>query len=255
MPADSSFDPSSLAEPISPSDAAAAATEPFLSLKSGATEVYLIRHADALPGADEVSIGSYDDQALSELGRRQARALAERLHDAGLAAIYASPIGRAYQTAEAVAEACGLGVRIEPGLREVALGHIGPSGEVQLSAEEFAAALRQRLREIAVVAMTSGRWSDIPGSEPSGALRARVCEAVDRLAAAHPGQRLALVSHGGSINAFFAAVLNLERDYFFPAANTSISVARVRGSRRDLLALNDVGHLRDAKLLGFDPGS
>src|SRR5260370_23303734 len=73
-------------------------TDPFLSLENGSTEIYLIRHADALPGADEVVDGGYDDQPLSELGRRQSLALAERLKEIPVAAIYSSPIKRAWQT-------------------------------------------------------------------------------------------------------------------------------------------------------------
>jgi hypothetical protein len=52
-------------------------TDPFLRLESGGTEIYLIRHGDTLPEADEVEDGSYDAQPLSELGRRQSLALAE----------------------------------------------------------------------------------------------------------------------------------------------------------------------------------
>jgi 2,3-bisphosphoglycerate-dependent phosphoglycerate mutase len=220
----------------------------FLSLKGGATEIYLIRHADALPGADEVTPGGYDDQPLSELGRRQARALGERLRDARLAAIYSSPIGRARQTAEAIGSEAGLWVQIEPDLREVALGAIGPDFTAHHSREETAALIKDRLREIAEVAVTSGRWADIPGSEPSDHLRARMLAVVSRIAERHVGQRVAAVSHGGAINAYFAALLGLERDYFFPAANTSISVVRLKGERSMLLALNDIAHLRESGL-------
>ena len=227
----------------------AAETDPFLSLRGGGTEIYLIRHADALPDADEVIDGGYDVQSLSELGRRQARALAERLKDANLTAIYASPIGRARETAAAVAEAAGLELRIEPELREVALGAIGPEADSGIGQEEVSRILRERLREIAAIALSGGKWDAIPGSEPSAELRARVTAAVSSMAARHPGERIAAVSHGGSINAYFAALLGIERDYFFPAANTSISVVRVKGNRRMLLALNDVAHLREGGLL------
>ncbi|MGH2484732.1 MAG: histidine phosphatase family protein, partial [Ktedonobacterales bacterium] len=64
-----------------------------------------------------------------------------------------------------------------------------------------------------------------------------------------PGQRVAVVSHGGAINAFFAASLGLELDYFFPALNTSISIARVKAPRHVVLALNDINHLRERGLL------
>jgi broad specificity phosphatase PhoE len=230
--------------------AADAEADPFLSLKRGATEVYLIRHGDALPGADEVTGSGYDDQSLSELGRRQAQALADRLRTVSLAAIYSSPIGRARQTAQYVADACDVGVTIDDAIREVALGPIGFDNTEEYTQERLSALLRDRLREIAVVAVTSGKWASIPGSEPSDALRARMTEAIGRLAAEYPGQRVAIVSHGGAINAYFAAVLGIERDYFFPAANTSISVVRVRGERSMVFALNDIAHLREPGLMG-----
>lgn len=232
-----------------PRDIEAAEQDPFLSLRGGGTELFLIRHGDALPDADEVIDGDYDAQSLSELGRRQARALADRLKDAGLSAVYASPIGRARQTAAAVAEAAGLELHIEPELREVALGAIEAAVPNGAGNEEIARMLRERLREIAALALGGGNWDAIPGSEPSAALRTRITTAVDDIAARHPGQRVAAVSHGGAINAYFASILGIERDYFFPAANTSISVVRIKGERRMLLALNDISHLREGGLL------
>ncbi|HLJ81389.1 MAG TPA: histidine phosphatase family protein, partial [Ktedonobacterales bacterium] len=92
-------------------------------------------------------------------------------------------------------------------------------------------------------------WDSIPGSEPSAHLRARLTAAIDSLARRHPGERIAVVSHAGAINAYIAAMLGLANDYFFPAANTSISIVRIKGARFMLLALNDVNHLREAGLL------
>ncbi|MGZ6392353.1 MAG: histidine phosphatase family protein, partial [Ktedonobacterales bacterium] len=76
-----------IAQPVVPA-AEAEIDDPFLSLKRGGTEVYLIRHADALPGADEVVGGGYDEQALSVLGRRQGQALGERMREVPLAVVY-----------------------------------------------------------------------------------------------------------------------------------------------------------------------
>ncbi|HEX8998151.1 MAG TPA: histidine phosphatase family protein [Ktedonobacterales bacterium] len=217
----------------------------FLSLKLGGTEIYFVRHGDALPGQDEVVLGDYDAQALSDLGRRQAQALASRMTHYKPTAIYSSPTGRAMQTARATADALGLTISVDDGLREVELGSIGDDITTDDPAE-VSKLLRARLREIADVAVTSGRWSKIPGSEASADLRARVVAAVERIHRRHPGERVAVFSHGGAINAYFADLLGLERDYFFPAANTSVSVARVHGPRRLLMALNDISHLREA---------
>lgn len=217
----------------------------FLSLKRGGTEVYFVRHGDALPGQDEVVLGDYDAQALSDLGRRQAQALASRMTRYQPTAIYSSPTGRALQTARATADALGLTISVDDGLREVELGPIGDDITTDDPAE-VSKLLRARLREIADIAVTSGRWSKILGSETSAHLRARVVAAVARIHQRHPGERVAVFSHGGAINAYFADMLGLERDYFFPAANTSVSVARVLGERRLLMALNDISHLREA---------
>jgi broad specificity phosphatase PhoE len=50
--------------------------------------------------------------------------------------------------------------------------------------------------------------------------------------------------HGGVINAYAAEVLGLEKDFFFPAANTSITVVRVAGKQRVLYVMNDIAHVR-----------
>ncbi|HEY8323460.1 MAG TPA: histidine phosphatase family protein [Ktedonobacterales bacterium] len=226
----------------------AAEPDTFLSLKAGSTEIYFVRHGDALPGQDEVVLGDYDAQALSELGRQQALALATRMAFYKPTAVYSSPTGRAVQTARATADALGLTVTIDDDLCEVELGPIG--GDLNTTdPAEVSKLLRLRLREIAHIAVSGGRWSAIPGSEPTEHLRARITSAVGRIHQRHPGERVAIFSHGGAINAFFADLLGLDRDYFFPAANTSVSVARVQGERRLLMALNDISHLREAGVL------
>src|SRR5262249_56270396 len=114
-------------DPLAPPLVGEDGDDAFLSLKTGGTEVYLIRHADALPGSEEVLPGDYDDQALSARGRQQADALAARLRAIPLAAIYSSPILRAVQTAEPTARMHDLQVQVEPDLREIHLGPIGPA--------------------------------------------------------------------------------------------------------------------------------
>jgi broad specificity phosphatase PhoE len=204
-----------------------------------------VRHGDALPDQDEVTLGEYDAQALSALGRKQAQALATRMRQYRPTAIYSSPTGRAAQTAQPTAEALGLTVILDNDLREVELGRVGDavtSDDPAVVSEQ----LRQQLRAIAHIAVGGGRWSAIPGSEPSEALRARIVAAVARIHQRYPGERVAVFAHGGVINAYFADLLGLERDYFFPAANTSVSVARILGEQRLLMALNDISHLREA---------
>jgi broad specificity phosphatase PhoE len=207
-------------------------------MEQGGTEMYLIRHADALPMIDAVVQGQYNDQPLSELGCLQSRALAARMSALLLSAIYCSPIKRARQTASFLAASCGVDIQIEHDVREVGCP---PLANQESSGQ--AAAIRASLSEVETAILRSGIWSQIPGCEPSAILRARLLSAVTRIAKQHAGQRVAIVTHSGAINAYLAALLGLERDYFFPAANTSLSVLRVKEQHHLLLSLNDVAHL------------
>lgn len=231
-----------------PTDEEPQQPDPFMSLRHGGVELYIVRHADALPDADEVVDGGYDAQALSALGRRQAEALADRLRDLSLAAIYTSPMARAIQTARPTAVSHQLEIQPVEGLREIALGTLESDAMAGATPEEVATLLRTRLREIANIAVSTGSWESIPGTEPSTLLRARLTTAMDRIIAAHPGERVLIVSHAGAINAYLASLLGISHDYFFPTANTSVSVMRAQGERRMLFSLNDIAHLVQAAL-------
>lgn len=159
--------PSETEQPDQVNPASATQPDTFLSLKRGAAELYFVRHGDALPGQAEVTPGDYDAQALSELGRAQAQAVANRMREVRPTAVYSSPTGRAYQTAQAIAEVVGLPVIVEPELREVELGRIGPEdadSAILANPAALADLLRARMGEIADFALTVGVWERIPGS-------------------------------------------------------------------------------------------
>ena len=205
-----------------------------LSLRRGAAELHVVRHADAVPesGATFTIYDDYEAHPLSARGRAQAQATAERFAELELAAVYASPIRRAHETAEAIAGAAGLRVIDEPGVREIAIG-----------ATDDSMLLRDRLAWLATVAMRDGSWAGIPGTEPSAQVRARMLAALDAIAARHPGERVAVVSHAGSINAALGAIASSDHDFLFPLANASVSVLRIGGGRRLLMSANDTAHL------------
>lgn len=211
-----------------------AAADPYLSPKNGATEIYLVRHADARPSAEETADGDYDAQRLSARGRIQALSAAARLAKRAPQAIYASPVLRAAETARIIGAACGKDVRSEDDLREVRIDQSKTAG---------ADAINAFLVELSTILLTQGMWSAVPGAEDGAAVRARATAALARIAAAHKGERLVVVSHGGTINAFLAEALGVSRDYFVPVANASISTVRVRDGRTLVLGINDAAHL------------
>lgn len=72
--------------------------------------IFLVRHSDppAMLSLDEI----LDETPLSESGQQRAKILAERLKDAGITAIYASQARRTVETAEPLAKALGLEIRV-----------------------------------------------------------------------------------------------------------------------------------------------
>ena len=139
------------------------------------------------------------DRPLTERGREQAEALADRLAHIELDAVYSSDLQRARDTAAVVAEKQGLELRQLPELREVDVGSW--SGLTRAEAEE-------RFPE------GFARWRDgYPGwkdGETYEAMTDRVLGAVDRIAEEHEGGRALVVSHGGPIRAIHAAALGLD---------------------------------------------
>ena len=218
--------------------------DPFLFQRNTAAELFIVRHADAIPNEDEIiPSGIYDDLPLSRIGRVQAQALAERLSSLSFDAIYSSPLRRCLETAAPLAERLSMKPIIAEGLKEIKLGNIRPLPNDGQDLAALTKALEERQLDIVRIAGETGHWDAIPDSEPSITFRKRVVETLDEIASNHIGQRVLAIAHGGVINAYVAEVLGLKKDFFFPAANTSITVVRASGKHRVLYVLNDIGHI------------
>lgn len=218
--------------------------DPFLLRRDEVAELFLIRHADAIPDADEIiPSGIYDDLPLSRVGRDQALALAERLKSLSFQAAYSSPLRRCQETAAPLLEHLRIPLAIVPNLKEIRLGNPFPLPTDTHDLAALTQALHKRQAEIVHLAGGTGHWDAIPDSEPSREFRQRVVEAIDAIARQHTGERVLIFAHGGVINAYASETLGLEKDFFFPAANTSINVIRAKGQQRVLYVLNDLSHL------------
>jgi probable phosphoglycerate mutase len=193
-------------------------------------ELVLIRHA--LPLRVERADGAPADPPLSPDGSAQARRLAEAFAGERLSAVYASPLRRARETAAPLAAALGLEVRIEPGVVE-----FDPDSARYVPLEE----IRAESRELWLELLRGGLTAGIDVAE----FRRTVVAAVERIVAAHAGERVAVVCHGGVVNAWAAHVLGLEATLFFQPGYASVSRFLAAGSgERRVLSLNETGHLR-----------
>jgi 2,3-bisphosphoglycerate-dependent phosphoglycerate mutase len=221
-------------------DSTAAVPQPTrrIELDGDSCEVLLIRHgrsADVVPGTPESA-----DPPLHTIGHAQAAALAARLAPLTLHGIYSSHLSRAAQTAAAIAATRGMTVETHVELEEIRLGDWG-YGEFRRRAAtgdpEFLAW------------STTGRWDGIPGGEGDESLRTRFAGVIDLLAARHRGQRIAVVAHGGAINAYLSHVLNVHRSLWMSVENTSITFVQLHAiTGVNVVAINDCHHLYDPVL-------
>jgi probable phosphoglycerate mutase len=141
----------------------------------------LVRHGESTWNAENIWQGQADPP-LSELGEQQAADAAD--HTNGMQAIWSSDLARARRTAEIVAARQGLSVEVDARLRE------RDAGEWQgLTRDEIEARYPGYL--------VSGRRP--PGYEGDASLAARALAAIDAIGAAHEGQCVLVLTHGGVV--------------------------------------------------------
>jgi broad specificity phosphatase PhoE len=137
------------------------------------TTLLLVRHGETDWNA-EGKLQGHSDRPLNDFGRRQATALADRLEDEDIAAIYSSDLVRAKETAEILGARVGVPVVVDPDLREKNWGTWeGLTGDERLTVEFE--------------------------GETTEDHRDRTLGAIARIVERHPHERVVVVTHGGSV--------------------------------------------------------
>ena len=157
------------------------------------TTILLARHGQTQWNAENRWQG-HADIPLDDTGREQAGALAASLAGAGIGAIWSSDLVRARETAEIVGAHLGLGVEVDRRLREVDVGEWSGLTTSEIE-ERYPDGLARRR------AGGTG-WES---GEDYEAMGARVVAALQAIAAAHPGETVLVVSHGGPITSTWLA--------------------------------------------------
>jgi broad specificity phosphatase PhoE len=158
------------------------------------TEFLLVRHGETDWNVERRFQG-HADPALNEVGREQARALADQLADAGLDAIYTSDLARARETADIVGARTSVPVVALAELREIDVGDW--EGLTWPEIEERFPDGVQRWHE------QGQGWT---AGESYDELERRVVRALQSIANEHPSARLLVVGHGGTVRVVRAFV-------------------------------------------------
>jgi probable phosphoglycerate mutase len=165
-----------------------------------ATRIVAVRHGETAWNVD-TRIQGQRDIGLNDKGRWQAARVAQALAGEGLEVVYASDLARAYDTALAIGAATGLAVRPDTGLRERHFGVFEGKTWAEIETHWPQESARWRARDTGF---------GPAGGETLGGFYARVVATAERLAAAHPGQTIALVAHGGVMDCLYRAATRIE---------------------------------------------
>lgn len=202
-----------------------------------ATRVIAIRHGETAWNVDTRIQGQLD-VPLNDVGRWQAHRLARAVADEGIVAVYASDLLRAYDTARAVAQVAGCEVVTDTGLRERHFGEFEGHTWREIETRWPVESERWRRRDIDFAPV---------GGETLRQLYARSVEAATRLVAAHPGQTIALVAHGGVMDCLYRAAsrIDLQAPRSWQLGNASINRLLFSGGAFTLVGWSDTFHLED----------
>jgi len=203
----------------------------------GATRITLVRHGQSAAAERDKPFElkhGHGDPHLTELGRRQADAVADRLVHEAIDGLYVTSLTRTHQTAEPLAGRIGQRPVEEHDLREVFLGDWEGGLFRYMLAEEHPAAIKFR---------ATYEWAEIPGAESNAQLMERTSAALTRLHGSHGGQHIVCFVHGGVIAALCAHATGGRMIGFTGADNGSIHRLVLTDERWYLRAFNDSTHL------------
>ena len=192
------------------------------------TVFHLLRHGERVEA--RVCAGRMPGIGLTERGRAEIAAVAERLAGEGVAAVYASPLQRTRESAEIVAARLGLPIDFRDDLIELDFG-------------EWTGATFESIR-------ADPRWeiwrmqrslARIPGGESMRQVQRRAVEAILEIAEPHLDETVVAVSHGDVIRAVLAFALGMPLNFYgrIEVGQGSLSTIRIDAAGIRVLAINE----------------
>ena len=193
----------------------------------------IVRHGQTSANVDRVWHGSIDTE-LTALGLEQARRAATAVGalDPRATALYASPLRRARDTAQAIGAVLGLTVSVEPDLAEYHLGEFEGRPYTDLIRDHR---LFERMAR-------EPDWNPGGGESPRQ-VATRGAGALRRIAARHPGERVVVVSHGGALTLTLSFLLDGDISEWKRVMDNCAITELALDPSPQLLSFNCVTHL------------
>ena len=203
------------------------------------TDILLIRHGETAWNRMRRMQG-HIDIGLNDEGQRQARSLARALQSERPAAIYASDLQRARDTAQAVADMHQLPVHIDSALRERCYGAFEGLMYDEISIQYPEAFALWQSRDPQVRFLAGEREA-----ETLEEFHQRSVDVVTRIAQQHPDQRIVIVTHGGVLDCLYRTAhdLSITSPRDFAILNAAINRLHWDGHKFRVLQWGDAAHI------------
>jgi broad specificity phosphatase PhoE len=191
--------------------------------------LHLLRHGQHDLGGG-VLAGRMSGVGLTERGRTEIAAVAERLADENIAALYASPLQRTRESAELLSERLGLPIEFRDDLMELDFGEwTGTTFDSIRADPRWQSWSRHR------------SLSRIPGGETMRAVQFRAVEAILEIGERHRDSASVIVSHGDVIRSALVFALGMPLDFYgrIEVAQGSLSTIRIDDGGIRVVSINE----------------
>lgn len=203
------------------------------------TSVYLIRHGQTAWNKEEIFRGR-TNVPLDETGLKQADLAGEYFKRMEIHAIYSSPLARAWQTAEKIAEPRSM--KVQP-----------LEGVIDMSFGSWEGHPHQEIREMDP--QTYRQWRDephlarLPGGETLDEVRLRAMAALEAVVQSNPNNTVIVVSHRVVNKVLICGILGIDNSHFWQIGQdtTAINLIQYRNGKYVLSLLNETCHLKRLK--------
>lgn len=205
------------------------------------TRIYLIRHGQTQWNKEKIFRGR-KDIPLNERGREEAQALANHLAGIEFKACYASPLGRAFETAEIVARPHGLPVQVDEGIIDINYGTWEGNTDDEV---------RKRFRSLHEKWHSAPHRVRFPQGESLIMVKRRALYALQGIRSKHPDGRVLVISHRAVNKVLLCAMLGLGNSAFWRVIqdNCAYNILILSQETSVVALMNDTCHLRMAGLI------
>jgi broad specificity phosphatase PhoE len=203
------------------------------------TFIYLVRHGQTAWNKEEIFRGR-TDVPLNETGLRQSELAGQYFKGMEIHAIYSSPLSRAWQTAQKIAQFHNLQVDPLKGILDMSFG-------------DWEGHAHQEIRkidgEIYRQWVESPHLVRLPGGESLDDVRGRAMAALEEVIRKHRDQTIVLVSHRVVCKVLICAILGLDNSHFWQIAQdtTAINLVQYKNGKYILSLMNETCHLKALK--------